>query len=93
VAEITNRSIFLGGIKKGITYKRVRLILKQMGVKVVNFSRIKKGYCPKVTLATTGQAKMLIAMGKIQINGEMIHVLPYEPCCSVGPRYFESVHP
>jgi len=88
VAEITNRSIFLGGIKRGITSKRVRLTLKQMGVKVVNFIRIKKGYCPKVTLATIVQAKMLIAMGKIRINGEMIDVRPYEPCSSVGPRDF-----
>lgn len=75
---ISKRSVFLGGLNKKITSKMIRASLKLMGVKVVNLMRVKKGYCPKVTLATTEQAKMLITQRKIEIYGSVIDVRPYQ---------------
>jgi len=75
---ISKRSVFLGGLNKKITSKMIRASLKLMGVKVVNLMRVKKGYCPKVTLATTEQAKMLITQRKIEIYGSIVDVRPYQ---------------
>jgi len=83
VALITKRSVFLGGLKKGTTARKVRDSLKSIGVKVVNLIEIKRGFCPKVTLATLEQAQMLISKGKIIINGSETDVRPYRPATAL----------
>jgi len=79
VADITRRSIFLGGLGKGTTCRIIRMELEKSGVKVVNLMKIKRGFCPKVTLANTLQTNLLVSKGKIQINGSWVDVRPYKP--------------
>lgn len=77
LAAITRRSIFLGGLVKGTTGRIIKMDLERNGVKVVNLMKIKKGFCPKVTLANLQQTEWLVSMSKVKINGSMVDVRPY----------------
>jgi len=52
IADISRRSIFLGGLTKSTTCDTIRSTLKKIGAKVVNNMKIKRGFCPKFTLYT-----------------------------------------
>merc|ERR1719317_210092 len=79
VADITRRSIFLGGLPIGITCKMIRKELEKFGAKIVNLMQVKRGFCPKVTLAKVQQAQTLVSAGEVEINGSMVDVRPYQP--------------
>jgi len=79
IADITRRSIFLGGLAESTTCKIIRLTLEKIGAKVVNLTKIKRGFCPKVTLSSVKQKEMLVLQRKIQINGSMVDIRPYVP--------------
>jgi len=79
VANITRRSIFLGGLPIGVTCKMIRKELEKFGAKIVNLMQVKRGFCPKVTLATVQQAVQLVSAGAVEINGSMVDVRPYQP--------------
>lgn len=79
VADITRRSIFLGGLPIGVTCKMIRKEFENFGAKVVNLMQVKRGFCPKVTLATVEQALRLVSAGEVEINGSMVDVRPYQP--------------
>jgi len=79
LADIARRSIFLGGLPFGLTCRTIRRELEKFGVRIVNLMQVKRGYCPKVTLATVQQAQSLVAAGVVEINGSMIDVRPYQP--------------
>jgi len=79
IADISRRSIFLGGLTKSTTCDIVRLTLEKIGAKVVNLMKIKRGFCPKVTLSSVQQKEMLVLERKIKINGSMVDVRPYLP--------------
>jgi len=79
VAEITQRSVFLGGIPKGVTGKMIRARLEKLDAKVLKLSQVRRGFCPKVTLATAQQAFSLVSAGKIEIMGKLVEVRPYRP--------------
>jgi len=80
VNKLMERTVFLGGLTCRTTPIDLRDSLMLIGAKVVNLIQIKRGYCPKVTLATAEQAKMLISLSKIEINGSIVDVRPYQPC-------------
>jgi len=80
VNKLMERTVFLVGLTSRVTSKDIRDSLMQIGAKVVNFILIKRGYCPKVTLATAKQAKTLISLSKIEISGSIVDVRPYQPC-------------
>merc|ERR1719320_1328609 len=69
LADITRRSVFLGGLEKETTPKIIRCELALIGMKVVNHLTIKSGFCPQVTLATSEQACSLVCKVKVQIKG------------------------
>jgi len=79
IADIAQRSVFLGGLPKGVSGKMIRKGLEKFDAKVINHSPVRRGYCPKVTLATTQQAFALVSACKIEIMGEMVDVRPYRP--------------
>jgi len=79
VADINRRSVFLGGLPAVVTWRMIRSGLEKYGAKVTNLMRVKKGFCPKVTLATIHQARALVSAGKVEINGSMVDVRPYHP--------------
>jgi len=79
LADITRRSVFLGGLEKETTPKIIRFELAMIGMKVVNHLTIKSGFCPQVTLATSEQACSLVCKVKVQIKGKWVNVRPYVP--------------
>jgi len=79
LADITRRSVFLGGLEKETTPKIIRCELAMIGMKVVNHLTIKSGFCPQVTLATSEQACTLVCKVKVQIKGKWVNVRPYVP--------------
>jgi len=79
IADITRRSIFLGGLAESTTCNIIRLTLEKIGAKVVNLIKIKRGFCPKVTLSSVKQKEMLVSQRKIKINGSMVDIRSYVP--------------
>jgi len=79
LADITRRSVFLGGLEKETTPKIIRCELAMIGMKVVNHLTIKSGFCPQVTLATSEQACSLVCKVKVKIKGKWVNVRPYVP--------------
>lgn len=79
ITDTTRRSVFLGGLPRGVTCKMIRIGLEKLKAKVVSIVQVKRGFCPKVTLATVQQALTLISAGKIEINGTSVDVRPYLP--------------
>jgi len=79
ITDTTRRSVFLGGLPRGVTCKMIRIGLEKLKAKVVSIVQVKRGFCPKVTLATVHQALTLISAGKIEINGASVDVRPYLP--------------
>jgi hypothetical protein len=71
------RSVFLGGLKKGTTARIIRDDLRKMGLVVVNIPVLKSGYSPQVVLQTFHQAQTLIKLMRVRINGTIVNVRPY----------------
>lgn len=79
--KICRRSVFLGGLRTGTTSQMIKKELLAFGVKIVKKPLVKKGFCPQVTMATPEQARMLIEMVKLKINGKLVDVRPYGGVC------------
>jgi len=79
VEDITRRSVFLGGLPKGVTCKMIRMGIEKFDAKVMNLMQVKRGFCPKVTLASAQQAIKLVSAVKIEVMGSMVDVRPYRP--------------
>jgi len=75
--NVGKRSIFIGGLSPGTTTKNLQDDLLEMGMKVINYPVIKHGFARQVILDTSAQAKTLIKMRKIQINGTSVDVRPF----------------
>jgi len=75
--DMSVRSVFLGGLRKGTTTQMIKRKLETLGVKIVNYPLIKAGFSPQVTLSTAMQALKLVNMAKVQINGALVDIRPY----------------
>jgi len=75
--NVGKRSVFIGGLPAGTTTKDLQDVLVEMGMKVLNYPVIKHGFARQVILDTISQAKSLIKMKKIQINGGYGDVRPF----------------
>jgi len=73
----TERSVFLGGLRQDTTPEMIRDELRKMGLVVVNIPVLKCGYSPQVILETYHQARTLIELTKVQINGVSVSVRPF----------------
>jgi len=75
--DMSKRSVFLGGLRKGTTTQMIKKELEAIGMKIVNYPLIKAGFSPQVTMATANQASKLVNMFKVKINGTLVDVRPY----------------
>jgi len=75
--NVGKRSVFIGGLPAGTTTKNLQDVLAGMGMKVLNYPVIKHGFARQVILDTISQAKSLIKMEKIKINGVYGDVRPF----------------
>jgi len=75
--NVGKRSVFIGGLSPGTTTKNVQDVLEALGAKVLNYPVIKNGFARQIILDTISQAKTLIKMRKIKINGTIADVRPF----------------
>merc|ERR1719184_117136 len=71
------RSVFLGGLATGTTAEMIRDELRKMGLVVVNIPELKSGYTPQVALQTVDQARRLLKLMRVEINGSLVSVRPF----------------
>lgn len=77
IPNVEKRSIFLGGLPSGTTSKEIKEVFMKMDIKVVNYPVVKFGYSRQVILETVLQAKTLIKMRRVFINGTVVDVRPF----------------
>jgi len=75
--NVTKRSVFIGGLSVGTTTKNIQDVLMGLGLKVINYPVIKRGFVRQVILETISQAQTLIKIKKIEINGKFVDVQPF----------------
>merc|ERR1719233_334532 len=75
--NVGKRSVFIGGLSTCTTTKQLQDALSKMGMKVLNYPVIKNGFARQVILDTIPQAKTLIKMKKIQVDGTFVDVRPF----------------
>jgi len=75
--NVGKRSVFIGGLSSGTTTKNLQDTLLNMGMKVINYPVIKHGFARQIILDTIPQARTLIKMKKIEINGSFVDVRPF----------------
>jgi hypothetical protein len=75
--NVGRRSVFIGGLSKSTTTKDLQDVLLKMGVKVLNYPVIKHGFARQVILDTISQAKTLIKMKTILVDGTLVNVRPF----------------
>jgi len=71
------RSVFLGGLAAGTTAEMIKDELGKIGLVVVNIPVVKSGYSPQVALETYEQARTLLKLMRVQINGALVNVRPF----------------
>jgi len=71
------RSIFLGGLRPGTTVEMIQDELDKIGFVVVNNPVLNSGYCRHVVLETFQQARRLLQIKQVQINGTLVTVRPF----------------
>jgi len=77
IPNVGKRSIFLGGLPIGTTVKDLKEAIQKLGMKVLNYPLIKDGFSRQVILENVSQAKNLIKMKKILLNGKLVDVRPF----------------
>jgi len=81
--DVSRRSVFLGGLRKGTTSVMIKKKLESLGFKVMNYPLTKERFSPQVTLESVEQAQRLVKMLKVPINGALVDIRPYT---SVGAK-------
>jgi len=71
--------IFLGGLPIGITERSLRQQLAAKGYKVLKRPKILRGFAPEVLMRSAQEAKELVQLGTIIINGVEVEVRPFNP--------------
>jgi len=71
------RSISLRGLSFGTTVNDLKDAFNKLGMKVLNYPIIKDGFSRQVLLKTITQAKRLIKMKNIMLNGKLVEVEPF----------------
>jgi len=69
--------IFLGGLPVGMTERSLRQQLAAQGYKVLKRPKILRGFAPEVLMRSVQEAKELVELGTIIINGVEVEVRPF----------------
>jgi len=77
IPNVGKRSVSLGGLSFGTTVNNLKDALNKLGMKVINYPILKDGFSRQVILETISQAKSLIRMKNIMLNGKLIEVKPF----------------
>jgi len=77
VPSASKRSVFLGGLPVDTTGDMIINDLQRLDIKVVDLPVVKDGYAPRVVLSSVENAKMLVALKRVMINGTAVDVRPY----------------
>lgn len=72
------QKVFLGGLPAHITEASLREKLAEQGFTVINRPKVLRGFTPQVCLGSVTEAQRLIEKGKINIDGSLVDVRPYE---------------
>merc|ERR1719195_1514463 len=72
------QKVFLGGLPAHITEATLRSKLSEQGYTVINKPKVLRGFTPQVCLGSVEEAQRLIEKGKINIDGSVVDVSPYE---------------
>jgi len=75
--NVGKRSVFIGGLSAGTTTKNLLDVLSELGLKVINYPVVKHGFARQVILETISQAKTIVKMRQIMVNGEFAEVRPF----------------
>merc|ERR1719419_350540 len=71
------RSVFLGGLNSSTTVEMIKDELGKMGWVVVNMPLLMSGYSPQVVFETFQQARTLLELMQVEINGALVNVRPF----------------
>lgn len=77
IPNASRRTVFLGGLSEKTTGQMIMDDLWHLGARVVECPVVKKGYAPCVVLGSSRQAKMLVTLKRVVINGSIVNVRPY----------------
>jgi len=77
IPSAARRSVFLGGLPENTTKEMIINDLKRLDIKVVELPIVKDGYAPRVVLKSVENAKLLIALKRVMVNGAVVDVRPY----------------
>lgn len=72
------QKVFLGGLPAHITETSLKHKLAEQGYQVINRPKVLRGFTPQVCLGSVSEAQQLIEKGKINIDGSLVDVRPYE---------------
>jgi len=72
------QKVFLGGLPAHVTSELLCQKLNEVGFSVINKPKVLRGFTPQVCLASVEEAKQLMDLGKILIDGCLCDVRPYE---------------
>lgn len=72
------QKVFLGGLPAHITEASLREKLAEQGYTVINRPKVLRGFTPQVCLGSVSEAQRLIEKGKINLDGSLVDVRPYE---------------
>jgi len=75
--SVVKRSVFLGGLPEKTTGDMIIKDMQRLDIKVEVVPVVKNGYAPRVVLASLKDAKMLVALKRVVINGTVVDVRPY----------------
>lgn len=75
--SVVKRSVFLGGLPENTTGEMITKDMQRLDIKVEVVPVVKSGYAPRVVLASLKDAKMLVALKRVVVNGTVVDVRPY----------------
>jgi len=90
IPNAARRTVFLGGLSEKTTGEMIIADLWRLGVRVVECPVVNKGYAPCVILGSLRQAKMLLTLKRVVINGSIVNVRPYMIFKRYQKRGFDS---
>jgi len=75
--SVVKRSVFLGGLPENTTGEMIMKDMQRLDIKVEVVPVVKSGYAPRVVLASLKDAKMLVELKRVVVNGTVVDVRPY----------------
>jgi len=75
--SVVKRSVFLGGLPEKTTANMIIKDLERLDITVEVVPVVKNGYAPRVVIASLKDAKMLVALKRVVVNGAVVDVRPY----------------